>query len=323
MRAVVGAAALATLAGCGGSSSNALRPEGDEAATTAVVWWLLLGTAVAVGLVVTGFILWGSLRAPRPNPQGMTDDRFIAIGGIALPALVLIATGVLTVVATTMLRPATAASDALRIEIVGHQYWWEITYPDQGIVTANELTVPVGRPVELTLRSADVIHSFWVPQLAGKQDLIPGQTNHLPIEVRSAGTYVGVCAEFCGIQHAGMGITVHALTSDDFGTWLAEHDAIEQATSAQAQRGRAVFEQYPCGGCHRIADTEAQGDIAPDLTDLAIRSTLGAGVLDNNPENLAKWITGVSTVKPGALMQDFDIPDDDLDALVAYLESVR
>ena len=287
---------------CGGSSSGPPSPWGPSS---------------------PGSSCRGALRSPRANPRSLGDDTFIGIGGVGIPALVLIAIGVVTVFATTLMRPPVAADDSLAIEIVGHQYWWEIRYPDLGVVTANEVTIPVDRPVELTLRSADVIHSFWVPELAGKQDLIPGQTNRLELRAERTGSYWGVCAEFCGIQHAGMGIVVHVLDDDEFDGWSAEREPIELSLSGQAARGREVFNAAPCGGCHRIAGTEAKGDVGPDLTHLATRETLGAGVLDNTPENLAHWITSVDEIKPGAKMQPFTFSDDDLDTLVAYLETPR
>ena len=312
---------LVLLAGCGNDSTpNALRPAGDEAETTAIVTWVLFAVAGAVGLAVVAAILWGALRSPQRRPFG--DDAFIAVGGVGLPTLVLVGVAVMTVWATvsTCGRPA---ADPMPIEVIGHQYWWEVTYPDSGVVTANEITIPADRPVDLLLRSADVIHSFWIPELAGKQDLIPGRTNHLELSATETGTYWGLCAEFCGEQHAGMGIAVIALDGPDFDEWLADRTTIDRVTDPRAERGRAVFEAAACGGCHRIADTASEGEVGPDLTHLSTRLTIGAGVLDNTAENLKTWITDVQDVKPGAHMLEFEFNDDDLDALVAYLEAER
>ena len=300
-----------------------MRPAGDEAATAAIVTWVLVAVGSTVGLIVVAFILVGSLRGPRRQPGDLGDDAFIAIGGAGLPALVLVGVAVLTVATTVSMRGGDVADDALHVEVVGNQWWWQVTYTDSEVITANEITIPADRPVELTLRSADVIHSFWVPELAGKQDLIPGHTNRLALRATEPGTYWGVSAEFCGAQHAGMGIAVVVLDGAEFDAWLTDRADVVTPSDATARHGREVFEAAPCGGCHRIADTPAQGEVGPDLTHLATRATIGAGVLDNTPENLARWITGVQEIKPLAEMQEFEFDDDDLDALVAYLEAQR
>lgn len=315
-------ASLLLLGSCGNDTTpNALRPAGHEASTLATVTWLIAGAAAAVAVVVAATILWAALRPPRDHPG--SEDAFVAIGGAAIPAVVLIATAVLTVMATMSTRGADARQDALHIEVVGRRWFWDVTYTDTGVVTANELTIPVDRPVELTLESGDVIHSFWVPELAGKQDMIPGTTNRLEIEASETGTFWGVCAEFCGAQHAGMGLAVIVLDGPEFDAWLADRADVVAPTGALETEGRRVFEAAPCGGCHRIAGTDAQGDRGPDLTHLSTRLTIGAGVLDNTSENVARWITSVQDVKPGAEMRGFDFDDADLDALVAYLEADR
>ncbi|MGH9135500.1 MAG: cytochrome c oxidase subunit II [Acidimicrobiales bacterium] len=312
------------LAACGGADTpSTLDPKGDEASDGAVVWWLLLAAATGVLVIVGGLILWGALRRPRGNPGGLSDGAFVGIGGVALPLLVLIPVAVLTVVFTVRMRPAAGSGEALRVEIVSHQWWWEIRYPDLEIVTANELIVPTGEDVELTLTSADVIHSFWVPELAGKQDMVPGMTNQLTIRAREAGEYWGVCAEFCGTQHAGMRFVVFAREPAEFERWVDERRTITHPTGELEQRGREVFETNACAGCHAIEGTDADGTVGPDLTDFGSRATIGAGVADNTPDDLARWITDTQDVKPGANMLATDISDADLDALVAYLRSER
>ena len=284
---------------------------------------LLVGAAVVVFVVVAGLIVWSSLRSPRDNPGGLGDTSFISIGGIAIPAVILVAVGALAVIFTADLRPAESADDAVRIEVTGHRWWWEISYPDLGIVTANDLHVPVDRPVELTLTSGDVIHSFWVPQLAGKQDAIPGTVNRLEIRADEPGDYTGVCAEFCGIQHAHMGFMVVADDASDFAAWTDDQTSVTEPTDPLVAQGADVFAANPCGGCHTVRGSDAIGVVGPDLTELGDRLTLAGGALDNTPDDLREWITETQHVKPGALMQSFPMSDDDVDALVAYLEAER
>jgi cytochrome c oxidase subunit 2 len=211
--------------------------------------------------------------------------------------------------------------------VVGNQWWWEIRYPQLGIVTANELHVPVSdaaRPTRtfITLESADVIHSFWIPQLAGKTDVIPGKTNRTWVEPRTPGTYVGQCAEFCGVQHAGMLLRVTVHSRDEFDRWVAA----QRAAAAEAPEGRAgrdVFTSVACISCHTVKGTPANGVFGPDLTHLMSRATIGAGVAPNTPETLRAWVKDPGVLKPGARMPAMNLSGDQLDQLVAYLTTLR
>lgn len=285
------------------------------------VWWQMFGMAAAVYVVVGGMILWAILRKRGDTGSAGRDNAFISIGGVAIPTFILIVLAVITIDAT---RDLAAAKDRpLRVEVVGHKWWWEITYADSGIVTANELQVPVGRPVEVTLRSDDVIHSFWVPELGGKTDLVPGETTSSRFTVDSPGEYTGACAEYCGIQHANMRFLVVARAPEDFDRWVARHrrPAVEPTSELEA-RGQAAFVRSACAGCHTIRGTDASGDVGPDLTLFGTRRTLGALLVPNDREHLAEWVLDAPSLKPGVLMPPIELSDADLEAIVAYLESL-
>jgi cytochrome c oxidase subunit 2 len=233
------------------------------------------------------------------------------------------------VVFVVMLHDMAALSAAgrdptLTVEVTGHDWWWEVRYPDRHVTTANEIHILVGQPVRLVLRSADVIHSFWVPQLAAKTDLIPGKTNVTWLQARVAGTYRGQCAEYCGLQHAHMALLVVADPPEAFAAWVRQQRATATAPGAPlAASGRAVFERSSCAACHSIGGTTARGTIGPNLTHLGSRHTIGAGTLPNTPDNLAAWITDPQAAKPGAAMPPQPLTPQELRALVAYLESRR
>ncbi|MBV8959263.1 MAG: cytochrome c oxidase subunit II [Actinobacteria bacterium] len=306
-------------------SPSMLDPHGTEASRLAGVWWLAFGMAVVVYMVVAGFILRGVLRGRR-SEQGrssrISEGAFIWIGGIIVPSLILLVLAVVTVQATTHLRRAD--KNPLSVEVVGKRWWWEVRYPSLGVTTANEIHIPVGQPIDLGLDSADVIHSFWVPQLAGKLDNIPGQHNVLRMKATTAGVYRGQCAEFCGVQHAKMGVLVIAESPATFARWASQHQhAPSPPDGDETARGQLVFMSSPCAGCHTIKGTQADGTRGPDLTDVGSRLWLGAVTVHNTRNNLEAWITDPQLVKPGVLMPPTPLPPDQLRALVAYLESLR
>jgi cytochrome c oxidase subunit II len=213
---------------------------------------------------------------------------------------------------------------ALRIEVTGYQWWWQVRYPDDGVVTANEIHIPAGRPVEMGLRTGDVIHSFWVPELAGKVDQIPGQRNVIRLQADEPGTFRGFCAEFCGLQHAKMQFLVIADTPADFTRWITRRQRPSGTPpTEEAALGQVVFNRNTCGACHTVRGTDARGTRGPDLSDLADRTTLGAVSIENNRKNLAEWITDPQEAKPGNLMPPSDLAPDEVEALLDYLESLR
>jgi cytochrome c oxidase subunit 2 len=322
---VLAAGSLALLAACDKRAPSALDPHGDNARHIASAWWLMFSMAIVVYAIVAGLIIFGLVRGRGTDagkPTGVTDGAFIWIGGIAIPTAVLAVLAVVTVTTTNTLR--TADRTAMHVSAIGHDWWWEVRYPDRHIVTANEIHIPTGTPVRFDLTTDDVIHSFWVPQLAGKIDMIPGQHNVLQLTAEKPGRYRGACAEFCGLQHANMTFVVVAQTPGDFERWAArESISHTEPVSQQAEDGRAVFERNACAGCHTIAGTSAVGIRGPNLSDLGQRSTIAAGTLPNDKEHLAEWITDPQSAKPGALMPPTTLSQRDLDALIEYLESQR
>ena len=293
----------------------------------------MLWTCTAVFIVVFVALVVALLRGMRNRsetdpsfPSETTLSRSVGVA-VGLTVTILI-TLLVASVWTGRQIAALHASSAVSIAITGHQWWWEIQYedsiPSRRVTTANELHIPSNRPVVLKVTSHDVIHSFWVPSLQGKRDLIPGYTTALWLRADRSGFFRGQCAEFCGMQHAHMALDVVAESDRDFEGWL---DAMRQPgrdpPEATERRGRDVFMQSRCSMCHTVRGTDAAGQIAPDLTHIATRSTLGAGTLPNTAENLAAWIEDPQRVKPGNQMPPTPLAADDLQALVAYLETLR
>jgi cytochrome c oxidase subunit 2 len=312
------------------ATPSMLDPKGTEARHVAGVWWLMFGIAAVVYLIVAGLIVYairkGRTAAAAAGPDEPASPRFddgmIAWGGVVVPLLVILVLAVVTVRTTNAVRRPEA--DALRIDVAGKRWWWSVTYPSTHFVTANAIHLPADRPIELHLSSDNVIHSFWVPQLAGKVDTIPGQDNVLRFSAHTPGTYEGECAEFCGIQHTHMGFVVIVQPAGDFDRWLAAHakPPLEPA-SELAYEGQVAFNSQPCAGCHTIAATQSHGTLGPDLTDIGERPTLGAGAAVNDTDHLTRWITNAPAIKPGVLMPKITMSSADARAIVAYLESLK
>ena len=312
-------ALLALLASACSGDHHVLAPEGSQAKGISAIGWFMIVTASVIGLVFYALLAYGLVRGGRRRGWG-SESGFVIAGGIVLPALVV---GILSVLTINTLNDG-PADDAVHIEVVGHQFWWEVRYLDEGFTTANEFQIPVDRPVELTLRSDDVIHSFWVPDLAGKIDMVPGQTNHLQLEAHEPGRYRGQCAEYCGLQHAQMAFFVTASEPADYEAWVADHAADAPApTGAEEQAGQQAFMDLPCASCHTIRGTDATGELGPDLTHFASRETIGAGAVDNTRGNLSGWIANSQTIKPGNEMPPIPMDPEQLTSLLAYLESLR
>lgn len=316
------------LMSCSGHSPSMLDTHGPEARRVSGVWWLMFSLAAIVYVVVAAFIVVAIVRGRRGKGEkpekAPKDDTFIWLGGIVAPVIILAVLAVVTVNTTEALRNPEAGE--LRIAVVGKRWWWDVTYPDAGGVrTANEIHVPVGRPVDLELTSDNVIHSFWVPQLAGKVDTIPGQTNHLRLMASAPGTYRGECAEYCGIEHAHMSFLVIADPPVDFDRWLTRRSngAGLTPTSDEAAHGELVFTREACAGCHTVRGTQAVSQIGPDLSDFGSRQWIGSLTVPNTPESLARWITDPESVKPGTLMPPTALSAADIAAVTAYLEGLK
>lgn len=287
-----------------------------------IFWW-----AVAVFVIVEGLLLVAiaRFRARRgaAEPRHVHGHTALEIGWTLAPALILVFIAVPTM-RTVFASYARPAEDALRIEVIGHQWWWEYRYPALGISAMNELHVPVDRAVHLEMTSADVIHSFWVPRLFGKRDLIQGRRTSVGFRPDSVGDYLGQCAEFCGASHANMRLRLFVESDSAFAAWVSRQRApaaVPERGSA-AERGLQVYRRSACLGCHAIAGVST-ATIGPDLTHVGSRSTIAAGMFPNTTENLRQWIANAPGLKPGALMPPQPMPDADLAALVAYLQSLQ
>jgi cytochrome c oxidase subunit II len=325
-------AAVATVlalqvAGCANAPST-LDTRGPAAESLAILWWLLFGLGTVVFVVVTGYILYSSLKPlPASGPRAVVgaDERFVTVWGIAIPAIILLVVLGATIWAgDATYRPP--SEPELTIEVVGHTFWWEVRYPDAEatVITANEIHMPVGQPVRLLLTAEDVIHSFWVPQLHGKMDQIPGHTNEFWLQADEPGEYRGICAEFCGIQHAQMHFLLVASEEAEFDDWLAaQGEEPEDAEAAGVTAGQDVFVQANCIACHAVRGLREPTDLGPDLTHFASRRTIAAGMQVNDRDNLRRWILNPHQTKPGVRMPATPLPDDELEALLDYLESLE
>lgn len=310
---------------------SVLDPKGPAASTISNLSWILIGMGTLVYVGVCGFLiaaLYRKNKARKDDDTARDSDAssgsgIVVWGGIVMPAVVLMVVFGLAV-STLIALSSAAHEDELVIDVVGHQWWWEVSYPEQGIITANEIHVPVGQPVRINLTAAGVIHSFWVPQLHGKLDMVPGHTNTFTIQADAPGEYRGICAEFCGIQHTRMLFLVIATPTEEFDAWLAkEATPAREPSSETAAAGRDIFMDSTCAQCHAIAGTEAAGRLGPDLTHFASRREIGAGTLKNNRGNLAGWIIGPQELKPGNLMPATALSGEDLQALLDYMETLE
>jgi cytochrome c oxidase subunit II len=313
------------LAGCSGIQS-ALDPAGSDAWD---LYWLTVVMTVGATLIfilVTALLLY-AVFAPPERRAWLGTRRAIVYGGLAFPMVtlsLLLPYGLVVMRDTDVPQPG-----ALLIEVIGEQYWWRVRYPAEGngseFSTANEIVVPIGRPITVSVTSADVIHSFWIPNFGGKIDMIPGRINRFNFTAERPGIYRGVCAEFCGAQHARMAFDVTALEPAEFEAWRQSQaqPAPDPAIPFLA-RGRDLFRSGGCGSCHVVRGTEANGQFGPDLTHVGGRRTIGAGQFPNNIGTLAGWIANVQHIKPGAKMPSYgSLTGEDLRAMAGYLESLK
>jgi cytochrome c oxidase subunit II len=309
-------------------------PVGPRGAAILDLWWLFFYISIAVYLLVIGFLIYSLWRSrKRAAGRGIHIDKpgerkaWIAIGA-AFVLTVVTLIGLMTsefVITRALHRPV---PDPVRILVTGHQWWWEIEYddpdPSRRVRTANEFYIPVGRPVQLILSSRDVIHSFWVPSITGKKDLIPGRTTSEILIAERDGTYMGQCAEFCGFQHAKMRLLVHAKAPDEFEAWKQRQlESAREPDTPEEQHGREVFLKSTCILCHSIQGTAAAATVAPDLTHVASRRSIAAGALPTTASDIASWIRDPQRVKPGSKMPASVLAPEDLRAVAAYLASLE
>ena len=304
---------------------SALHPQGPHAeAVTTLSWILFCGAAVILIFVVllAAYAIW----APRERRAWAANLRLVIGGGIVFPLVLL--SGLLVYTFSIGRSIATPPPAALRIEVIGEQWWWRVTYFDEqgrvDFVTANEIRIPAGASVEVALRSTNVLHSFWVPNLAGKLDMIPGRVNRLRLEAGQPGVFRGQCAEYCGGPHAKMAFYVIAETPESFARWReGQRRPAAASADASARAGRELFLAH-CAACHTVRGTPAGGLLGPDLTHVGSRRSLAAGILPNNAGTLASWITGSQQLKPGNLMPSMSVfSGDELRAVAAYLGSLE
>jgi len=304
---------------------SALSPAGPQSGSLGFLWWTFFWTCAIVYVLVM-VVLMVALKRPRAEASHEPKLKRWVIGATTASTVVLFGLLVASV-ATGRATSDLSTGGALQIKLTGYQWWWKAEYEhaawSRRITTANELHVPVGQPVTLTLTAADVIHSFWIPNLHGKRDLIPGEVNQISLRADRPGVYRGQCAEFCGLQHAHMVLYVVAEDKPSFDKWYANQVKPASEPAGQEAQGKQVFMQGPCSLCHSIRGTTAGGESAPDLTHLKARARIGAGTLDNSPDELRRWVANPHSVKPGVRMPANTIEPNDMKALIAYLETLR
>jgi cytochrome c oxidase subunit 2 len=293
----------------------------------------VLAVTGAIFLVVFGLLLYSVVKfRKRTNDDGQEPPQVygsnqVELAWTIIPILIVVALFMATVRVIAVVQKTLAPDNAIAVTAIGHQFWWEYRYPALGVVTANELHVPVSDPVHPTpifinLLSADTDHSFWVPRLAGKTDLIPNHPNSMWIDPQETGVYLGQCAQYCGTQHAKMLLRVYVQSKDDFDRWIQQQRQ-PAITSGAVSEGQRIFETTACINCHTVSGTVASGRFGPDLTHLISRDTIAAGAASNTPENLRLWIRNPNAIKPGSLMPAMELEEPELDALTDYLETLR
>ena len=289
------------------------------------LWDVTFAIAVAIFFIVELLLVYTIVRfraKPGREAKQFHGNTKVEVVLTVIPALILAGLAVPTV--QTIFDLSSRPDGALDVTVTARQFWWEYEYKDAGVITANEMHIPVDTPVYLTLQGEDVIHSFWVPKLAGKQDVVPGRTNHMTIQAEEPGRYQGQCTEYCGLSHANMRLLVIAHPQDEFDQWLADQsEPAQAATDSAAAEGESLFMEGQCINCHAIGGTDAQSRVGPDLTHFASRETFAGAMFENNTENLREWLDDPPAVKPGAKMPDYGLSSDDIDALIAYLQSLE
>jgi cytochrome c oxidase subunit 2 len=333
IRTIIPLLLLVIASGCSTPESS-LNPAGPAARNLAQIGWVVYLLLGCTAFIMWVLLLWvvlrrrGNLKEHEPWHAG-GGQKWIFVGGFAIPFVVLCGIFVFAMerMSEFPIHPATNLNPSIRV--VAHQWWWELHYlqgdPDKQFRTANEIHIPVGQPVDIILETADVIHSFWIPTLHGKVELIPGQPNFIRIQASQPGNYAGECAEFCGEQHAHMRLLVVAQSPADYQAWWNnELQPARPPDSEEANHGEQVFITTACALCHTVRGTPANGKVAPDLTHLASRRYIGANSFENNTSNLEAWVTHAQSFKPGAEMPNLTAyTGSDLRALVTYLQQLK
>ena len=316
-----------------GSPTNIFDPAATPARSIFGLSMLVLSVTLAIFLIVGGLLLYALIRFrhrssdSEDEPAQIYGSNQIELSWTVIPILIVVMLFLSTTRVIWQTEAAPKPSSAVDVIVIGHQFWWEYRYPKLGVVTANELHIPISNPQKpspafLEMSSADVAHSFWIPRLAGKTDLIPNRVNTMWMDPPEAGLYLGQCAQYCGTQHAKMLLRVYAESPENFAAWIKQQQQPahgDLSGNPLAEEGRAIFLRNACTSCHTVSGTSATGRFGPDLTHLASRDTIASGPIENTPQNLRKWIDDPNTMKPGSLMPSMHLNDHDLDAITAYL----
>jgi cytochrome c oxidase subunit 2 len=314
------------------SVGNIFEPRATPAESVYHLSLLVMAVCAAIFLVVAGVLTYTIVRFRHKVEDGREPAQVygsdqIEIAWTVIPILIVFVLTLATARVVSAIQNKRASANAVQVTVVGHQWWWEIRYPAFGIATANEVHVPVSTTLNpalafLKLESADVAHSFWVPQLSGKTDLIPNHPNSMWIDPKQEGTFLGNCAEYCGTQHANMLLRVIVQSPADFARWTASEKQ-SAVINARIEPGRTRFLSLSCVNCHTVSGTSAIGTFGPDLSHLMSRDTLGAGVIPNTVENLRAWVKDPQVIKPGNLMPNMQLNPQELDEVVSYLSSLK
>ncbi|MBT9258862.1 MAG: cytochrome c oxidase subunit II [Clostridiales bacterium] len=306
---------------------SALHPAGPVAREQLSLIIFSFAIMTLVFVVVMGLLLYVLVRFRRRNHEGdppqVEGNNLLELIWTGIPVILIIILAIPTLRTTFALAKVPDDRPVVKVDVVAHQFWWEFRYPELGITTANELVVPVGYVIDFHVTSQDVVHSFWVPRLGGKLDAIPGRNNHFWLQADEPGWYPGQCAQLCGESHSLMAFAVDVRTPEEFDAWVKKmKEPFQPPTSALEKEGMDVFAQS-CQSCHAIAGTDFKGTIGPDLTKVGLRRTLGALTLRNTPEDMKAWIHDPASFKPGVLMPQIPLTDQQLNAVVAFLQSQK
>lgn len=315
------------------SPTNIFSPVSTPASSIFQLSVFVLAVTAVIFAAVFGLLVYSLVRfRTRTDDDGREPPQIygsnqVELAWTVIPILIVVTLFMATARVIAAIQKPSRPANAIEVIAVGHQYWWEFRYPGFKVVTANELHVPLSDPAHptptfITLASADTDHSFWVPRLAGKTDLIPNRVNTTWIDPHETGLYLGQCAQYCGTQHAKMLLRVYVQTRDEFARWVQEQNQPARSDEA-AYAGRKIFETTACVNCHTVAGTAAHGRFGPDLTHLMSRDTIASGAVPNTPENLRRWIRNPAAFKPGCRMPAMDLPDQEVGAITTYLETLR
>lgn len=315
------------------SPTNIFAPVSTPADTIFGLSIFVLAVTAAIFVVVFSLLVYAGVKFRMKagddtrEPAQIYGSSQVELAWTVIPVLIVIVLFLAAARVIASIQNASPPPNAIQVTVIGHQYWWEYRYPDLKVITANELHVPVSDPAHptptfLTLLSADTDHSFWVPRLAGKTDLIPNHPNHMWIDPHETGLFLGQCSQYCGVQHAKMLLRVYVQTRADFDRWIQQQSQ-PAVTNERASEGRQIFESMACVNCHTVAGTVANGRFGPDLTHFMSRDTIASGSAPNTPKNLREWIRDPSVLKPGCLMPAMGLSDPQIDAVTAYMETLR